>query len=149
MCVENQAVANAQMRKQNSLMKDDIIYGCTKCYSNILITLILLQGLVEGSKWKCGGCIGAAVMIRSSLAKTFFLVFITLAATASLNVIKSNTPENLSLRQKHVFQSSRNLAIRDWLDDKPMNFSLSNKTCGLGERKALQAALLMAYVGFG
>ena len=46
MCVENQAVANAQMRKQQFLMKDDIIYGCTKCYSNILITLILLQGLV-------------------------------------------------------------------------------------------------------
>lgn len=87
--------------------------------------------------------------MQAALAKTAFLLFVTLLATTSVNVIKSYVETREDYTSIQVAQNDRNLAISDWVDDRPVNYTLLNRTCPLKEKKALQAALLMAYVGFG
>ena len=86
-------------------------------------------------------------MVSTALQKTVFLVSVTVFTTFSLNFLKSLiTIANSGEKQ---LTHGRGLAISDWVGDRAVNYTLTNQTCPFEERKALQAALLMAYVGFG
>ena len=50
--------------------------------------------------------------------------------------------------EQHQLQRSLS-TVGDLLGGAPTNYTLLNKTCPFEERRALQAALLMAYVGYG
>ena len=86
-------------------------------------------------------------LLPSVLSK-FSLALLSTCICAVGSDISHTKNHHLQYSERHELQRSLS-TVGDLLGEAPLNYTLLNKTCPFDERRALQAALLMAYVGYG